>query len=99
MKVSFRQSGGFAGLIRGCELETAAMPAEEADRLSSLVQRCLEVDVPAEHEGEARDEMFYEIVIEGGGRPRRLAFTDRSVPPSTKPLLDYLSDRSTPQSS
>ena len=97
MKVSFRQSGGFAGLVRGCELETANLPAEEADRLSSLVERCLEGEVPAEGEDEARDEMSYEIVIEGEGAARRLAFSDRGVTSSTRPLLEFLSDRSTPE--
>ena len=98
MRVSFRQSGGFAGLVRGCELETAAMPAGDADLLSSLVKGCLDGEAPAEDEGEARDEIFYEIVIEGEGIPRRLAFTDRGVPPSTRPLLEFLSERSAPQS-
>jgi len=95
--VTFRQSGGFAGLIRGCELETAAMPSEEADRLSFLVKRCLEGEAPAEHEGEARDEMSYEIVIEEADQARRLAFSDRGVTSLTKPLLEFLSERSAPQ--
>ena len=97
MRVSFRQSGGFAGLIRGCELETAAMPSEEADRLSTLVRRCLEGEAPAENEGDSRDEMSYEIVIEEEGLPLRLAFSDRGVPPSTRPLLEFLRGRSAPQ--
>lgn len=97
MRVSFRQSGGYAGLVRGCDLATAAMPSEEADRLSSLVKRCLEGEVPTKKEGEARDEISYEIVIEEEGLPRRLAFSERGVPPSTRPLLEFLIDRSAPQ--
>jgi hypothetical protein len=50
MKVSFRQSGGFAGLIS----------------------------------------------IEEEGRPRRFAFSDRGVSLSTRPLLEFLRDRSAP---
>jgi hypothetical protein len=99
VKVSFRQSGGFAGLIRGCELETVAMPSEEADRLSSLVQRCLEGWAPLEDEGEARDEISYEIVIEGADLDRHLAFSDQGVTPSMRPLLEFLSERSAPRSS
>jgi hypothetical protein len=97
MKVSFRQEGGFAGLIRGCELETDAMTPEEADRLSLLVKRCLEGPLPEQIEGGARDEMSYEIIIEGEGLPSRLAFNDRSVPPSVRPLLEFLSERSAPR--
>jgi hypothetical protein len=99
VKVSFRQAGGFTGLVRGCELETADLSAEDAERLSSLVERCLEGEAPAEDEGEARDLISYEIVIEGEGRSHRLTFSDQGVTSSTRPLLEFLSDRSAPQSS
>ncbi len=33
MKVTFQQSGGFAGLIRGCILDTDSLPPGDAEAL------------------------------------------------------------------
>ena len=38
MKITFRQSGGYAGLIMGSEIDTDSLAAEEAAKLQSLVE-------------------------------------------------------------
>ena len=37
LRVSYTESGGFAGLVRSCRLETAALAAEERALLEQLV--------------------------------------------------------------
>ena len=37
LKVTFEQSGGFAGLVKGCVLDADALPADESAELRRLV--------------------------------------------------------------
>ena len=39
MKITFRKSGGYEGLIMGCEINTDSLPAEEAAKLQSQVEQ------------------------------------------------------------
>ena len=98
MKVTFRQSGGYAGLIRGCELDTAAMEPAEAQGLRSLVNnsQILELGLPGE--GVRPDLMSYRITIETGGAVHEISLDDLSLTPAIVPLLEYLQDCSGPRS-
>lgn len=92
----FLQTGGFAGLVRGCTLDTAAMDSAESRSLRELVER-----LPFEESGQgsdrtARDVVAYEITVEDGKRTSSLRFEDLSVPESVKPLLAFLQQRSSP---
>ena len=37
MRITFTQSGGFVGAVRGCRIDAAVLPAEERLRLEGLV--------------------------------------------------------------
>jgi len=97
MRIRFRQSGGFTGLVRGCCIDTDALPARERDRIERLARsaRSLEAETPAKHAHTA-DLCQYEITIELGESPSKLAFDDLSVPEPIAPLLDYLLSRADP---
>lgn len=94
MKVSFRQSGGFAGLTRGVELDAEDLPPEEAASLRSLMER----GGPQEgtEDPEARDLQTYEITVETDEGSRQFAFDDGTVPEDVAPLLRTLKRRSGP---
>jgi hypothetical protein len=95
MKLTFRQSGGFAGLSLGCEIDDADLPRAEAARLRRLVQRCrLEDAAPP---AEARDVTTYEITIETPAGVRHATFHDLAVPERMQPLLDFLQRRAAPR--
>lgn len=105
MKVRFRQSGGFVGALRGCEVETSSLEAGEARELERLVKSAgLEAGsaVPASTAAAggsagARDLRRYEIEVEGPGGPVRVVLDDRTVPPAAAPLLAYLKGRARPE--
>lgn len=97
MKVSFRQSGGFAGLAKGCDLDTQEMPAHEAAALESLVEQSRLPDSMNEHAPQARDIVHYLITIDTSGHTRRVAVDDRAVPDSARPLLRFLQQCAKPQ--
>lgn len=90
MKVSFRQSGGFAGLTRGCELDSETLPAAEARRLEKLVAESHLESLGSTSTPAARDAVTYEITVEREGGTERVRFDDLSVPESAAPLLELL---------
>jgi emfourin len=98
MRVVFRQSGGFAGLILGTELNTNDLPPEEAATLRSLVQQGNLQSPIGETASRARDLRTYEIIVEPDeGDSYHVAFDDSNVPRGVGPLLDMLRERARPR--
>jgi hypothetical protein len=95
MKVHFRQSGGFAGLVKECQLDTEQLPPDEAARLKSLVEQSHLEGRTEDHSPRARDVFHYTITVEDGGS-RRLSFDDRTVPPDVQPLVRFLKTHAAP---
>ena len=96
MKVSFRQSGGFAGLIRGVDLDTAQMDADAAQELAGLVSASGIVGTKKARTHAARDLVQYDILIEQGDQISKGSFDDKTVPADAQPLLKYLRSQSHP---
>ena len=97
MRVRFQQSGGYAGLIRGCEFDTESLPPEEARVLRSLVeksnikgnQRFITRDAP--------DLRTYSITVEKNEESNSISFDDMTVPKDVEELLSFLESRAKPQ--
>ena len=96
VKVRFLQTGGFAGLLRGCTLDTAEMDSTEGRTLRALVDQLSFKESEEGGDRSARDVVAYEITVEDGKRTRSLRFEDLSVPEPVKPLLAFLQARSSP---
>lgn len=105
MRISFEQTGGFAGLAIGCRLDTAGLPEAERGELEKLIGEAGLESCECFAEG-CRDLRVYEIVIEeDAGRPEagrgvvplRAVFDERSVPPAARPLVAFLRARSGPR--
>jgi hypothetical protein len=96
VKVRYREAGGVTGLFRGCDVDTATLPREEASRLQGLVDRAGPKETRMEGPDEARDLVGYEIVIEDEGSRTVLRFDDATVPASADGLLAYLQARARP---
>lgn len=97
MKVRFDQSGGYAGLLRGCEIDLNALPTEKAKELEQLVKASA-ISASGEFLSDSsRDLHQYEITIEDGGSKTSVIFDDESIPQSAKPLIGYLKKCSKPK--
>jgi Emfourin len=94
-KIRFRQSGGFAGLVRGCDVEFNVL--DVADR-AALERHARSGPTPVAP-SEARDQIVYEIDIETDAGVRRLEFDETSIPKDLAPLVQALAQRSKPMSS
>ena len=92
MKIQFRQSGGVAGLMRGCDLDTTKLSKSEAEqlkRLASAAQSLVSTTTGA-------DLTCYEIEITDGSRKKTLTLDDMSMTAETAPLVELLAQRAKP---
>ncbi len=78
MKVRFRQSGGFAGLVLGCDLDTSTLPPAEAQELTRLVKQANLEKIQTRRSEKARDLQNYEVAVEGDGITAKATFDDMS---------------------
>lgn len=92
MKIHFSRTGGFAGTRLAVTLDTEKLPAQEAERLRSLVEAASLFALPPSIESSApgADRFRYQITVEEGGREQRVAMDDSSAPQACRSLLDHL---------
>jgi hypothetical protein len=93
MKVRFRQTGGFGGLVLGCDLDTTAMVRDEANELLRLVQQANVQQVGERRHPRGRDLLVYEIVVEERGRRMKVSFDSMSTPQQAESLVQFLAQR------
>jgi len=96
MKIRFLQTGGFAGLARGVELDASALPRAEADELARLLATAkLEALKPARARGADRQQ--YDLVLEHEGQPAiEVRFDDGALTDELAALVAFLRKRSKP---
>lgn len=91
-EISFRQTGGFAGITKAYHATTATMPVEDAGQLKKLIAGCRwQQAASAEAKAGFPDAQIYELTICGGGEARRLNFCDGTIPHDMTPLIEWLS--------
>lgn len=97
MKIKYHQSGGYAGLRLGCDLDTKLLPLEEATKLESLVKKSGVSQVKnTRSENAAADLIDYEITIETNDAKQQVKFDDLNLPENIVPLLEYLQSQAKP---
>jgi len=95
MIVTFRQTGGIAGVRRGCLLDTSAMGEIEAHRLIELVQGAGILKRKSTKQlGSAQDVFEYLIRITDGRLTCSAHFDDTTLPDSYRDLLKLLQEKS-----
>ena len=93
MKVRFRQTGGFGGLVLGCDLDTTALSQTDGLRLTRLVEQARLGEIGIRKEERGRDLTSYEVVVEDAGKTLRAMVDDMSTSPQLEPLLEFLRSR------
>jgi hypothetical protein len=97
LKVTFEQSGGFAGLVKGCVLSADELPADVAAELHRLVASS-GLDVSREDLSRgARDRRQIAITIDRGGERVAIVCDDGCTPEGARPLVAFLAARARPQ--
>jgi hypothetical protein len=98
MKITFRQSGGYTGLIKGCEIDTDLLPSDESTLLQALVEQSGLLKAEGRQLSDGRDLLDYEITIEIGHEVHHVSFDNMSLPAEVIPLLEYLQGQAKPRS-
>lgn len=94
MKVRFRQTGGFGGLVLGCDLDTATMSPSETNELLRLVQQANIQAIGEQRHPQGRDLLVYEIVLEEKGKRIKVLLDSMTTSTQIEPLLQFLAQRS-----
>ncbi len=93
MKIRFRQTGGFGGLVLGCELDTSTLPPAEAQDLTRLIKKANLEKIRAKPNQKARDLQNYEIAVESNEINAKVSLDDMSIEANLEPLLQFLRRR------
>ncbi|KGS14444.1 MULTISPECIES: protealysin inhibitor emfourin [Pseudomonas syringae group] len=96
MKVCLVQSGGFAGTVKRCEVDTETLDPSEARQLQQLVSDSGLNKSGSAFNEEARDLNQYEITIEDTAQEICMTFDEHNVPASARQLLGFLKQRVKP---
>lgn len=84
--IRFRQSGGFAGLIRSCTMTGDQLTTTDLRSLATYVKD----RATAPFKSKARDLLVYEIEVETDCGTVHLDFDEASAPPELSSLIDSL---------
>jgi hypothetical protein len=95
MKVRYRQSGGFAALTLGLDLDSDKLPPAEAAALERLVEQAALDQIGVKSSPRGRDLTNYEITVDHNGRIVKASFDDMTIPAIAQALLDFLRSRAT----
>jgi hypothetical protein len=90
MTITFRQSGGLMGLIRGCTIDTATLATAERSRVEALVEASTLTASVSLQSPTARDRRQYEITIERTEASVHVVCDDACLPEPARPLVAYL---------
>lgn len=97
-KIVFRQSGGFAGLVRGAEIVLADLPGPERDELETLLTASELAARPstAPTRSAARDVEQIEITFETDGGETRSTLSALELGETEAPLVAWLEQHARP---
>jgi hypothetical protein len=92
VRVELVRSGGFAGLTVHASVDAAALPAEEANDLTAMVDRLDLADLTERAGRPVRgaDRYQYDLTIRRGRSRQHVSLPEEVVPADLKPLLTLL---------
>ena len=96
-RIRFRQTGGFAGLVRGCDLDLDSLAPKQRAEVDRLISASGLANAPAaKPKSKGRDLMQYEITIESASGTTRADLTDLDLDDKAEPLVAFLQKRAGP---
>ena len=93
-KIRFLQSGGFAGLVRACEVPGEDLAPDHRKALERLARAT--AAGPAAESSAVRDALAYKIEIETDAGAKRLEFDETNVPEELAALVEELAAKARP---
>lgn len=92
MRIHFERAGGFTGMRIEADIDTAALPPEDARELATLIEAVHFFDLPPRFTSSTpgADQFEYTIMVESEERHHTVHTTDAGAPPDLRPLLQRL---------
>lgn len=91
MRITFEQSGGFAGLIRTKTIDTSTLSPPDAQQVQRLIDAADFFRLPDSIEADVQPDRFqYYITVEDGDRHHSVEISETNIPPTIRPLLEWL---------
>jgi hypothetical protein len=92
MKIEFARTGGFGGIRLTTDLDTSALPADQATELERLVHEAnfFEMPDPGGTQRGVPDSLEYRLTISSGEEKRTLVASEMGIPAQLLGLLRYL---------
>jgi hypothetical protein len=92
MKISYRRTGGFAGMVMTFNLNTDTLPPEESQTLRDLVASADFFALPPKitSRGPGADQFQYSIMVETEEQQHTIEVNEGSIPENLRPLLNEL---------
>ena len=90
MFVRLVQSGGVAGLVKECSLDTARLAPDEARTVEDLVRNSGLSACGTHFSPTGRDLQQYDLTIEDGASRVEATYDDGTLPVSARPLVAHL---------
>jgi hypothetical protein len=97
MRITFTQSGGFVGAVRGCRIDADGLSPADRHQLEALVSAAGLAGSWERFSEAGRDLRQYEITIDRDGAVSRVCCDEASLPEGARPLVGFLAARSAPQ--
>ncbi len=92
MLISLERSGGFAGISKVIEIDSANLPQNQAEQLPMLLESANFFNLPAyiADESKQRDRFQYTLTIEDKNKQHTVTVNESSIPETLKPLIDWI---------
>jgi hypothetical protein len=97
LRIRYVQSGGFAGLIRGCTLDASVLAPAVAAVLERQVKAAPLATLKSARTQGVADLLLHDFTIETDAGTFHLSFDDLTLPKALKPLMAFLARRSKPE--
>ncbi len=96
MRLKFVQSGGYAGLIKGCEIDTSTLKGSTVSSLHFLINIIRTNKKMNDIRSDIVDQFNYELEIVEGKKIFQITCNEESLPKELEPLITYLKKKSKP---
>ena len=92
---TYKQTGGFIGANRLFEEKLSQLPKSEKEKLEQLIQKSglMKTDSEKKTNPRACDVFIYDFSLTQDGKTYQALFDDTTLPPSYRPLVEYLRDK------
>ena len=92
MKISYRRTGGFAGMVMSFDIDTRVLSPEETEEFEELINTADFFALPEEIPSPApfADQFQYELTVERERREHTVYVGDSAVPEELWPLLNKI---------